>query len=58
MEAQFPVGPLAGAALNITLLSYQNDLNIGVVSDPAAVPDPDVLMACLHEGFDDILDLV
>jgi WS/DGAT/MGAT family acyltransferase len=58
MEAQFPFGPLAGAALNITLLSYQNDLNIGVVSDPAAVPDADVLMACLHEGFDDILELV
>ena len=58
MEAQFPFGPLAGAALNITLLSYQNDLNIGINSDPAAVPDPDVLMECLREGFDDILDLV
>lgn len=57
MEAQFPFGPLAGAALNITLLSYQNDLNIGVTSDPAAVPDPDVLMECLRAGFDEILDL-
>jgi len=57
MEAQFPFGPLAGAALNITLLSYQNDLNIGVSSDPAAVPDPGVLMECLREGFDDILGL-
>ena len=58
MEAQFPFGPLAGAALNITLLSYQNDLNIGVVSDPAAVPDADLLMEHLRAGFDDILDLV
>jgi len=55
MLAQYPFGPLAGAALNITLLSYQNDLNIGVNSDPAAVPDPDVLMRSLRRGFDEIL---
>jgi WS/DGAT/MGAT family acyltransferase len=57
MLAQFPFGPLAGAALNITLLSYQNDLNIGIASDPAAVPDPDVLLTSLEAGFNDILDL-
>lgn len=55
MEAQFPFGPLAGAALNITLLSYQNDLNIGVCSDPAAVADPDLLMECLRSAYDEIL---
>lgn len=55
MESQFPFGPLAGAALNITLLSYQNDLNIGIASDPAAVPDPDTLVECLQQGFDEIL---
>jgi hypothetical protein len=55
MLSQFPYGPLAGAALNITLLSYQNDLNIGVASDPAAVPDPEALMSALVEGFDEIL---
>ena len=48
MESQFPFGPLAGAALNITLLSYQNDLNIGIASDPAAVPDPEVLVTSLQ----------
>lgn len=57
VEAQFPFGPLAGAALNITLLSYGNDLNIGIASDPAAVPDPDVLVSSLQEGFDEILSL-
>lgn len=55
LEAQFPFGPLAGAALNITLLSYQNDLNIGIASDPAAVPDPDTLRRSLEEGFEEIL---
>jgi WS/DGAT/MGAT family acyltransferase len=57
MESQFPFGPLAGAALNITLLSYQNDLNIGIASDPAAVPDPDALVDALRAGFDDILSV-
>ena len=55
MEAQFPFGPLAGAAMNITLLSYQNDLNIGIATDPAAVPDTDTLITSLQQGFDEIL---
>jgi len=57
MLAQYPFGPLAGAALNVTLLSYENDLNIGVNSDPSAVPDPDVLMHNLHRGFEEILSV-
>lgn len=57
MLALFPFGPLAGAALNITLLSYQNDLNIGINADPAAVPDGAVLHESLVAGFDDILSL-
>jgi WS/DGAT/MGAT family acyltransferase len=58
MLAQYPFGPLAGAALNITLLSYQNDLNIGINSDPAAVPDVRLLTDCLRTGFDQILGSV
>lgn len=53
--SQFPFGPLAGGATNITLLSYRNDLNIGINSDPAAIPDGDVLVDSLREGFDEIL---
>lgn len=58
VEAIFPFGPLAGAALNVTLLSYQNELNVGVNLDPAAVPDVDVLLDCLQIAYDDLLDLV
>lgn len=54
---QFAFGPMTGAAANITLLSYQQDLNIGFNTDPAAVGDPDTLMACMQEGFDEILAL-
>lgn len=54
---QFPLGPLSGAAANLTLLSYMDQLNIGINSDLAAVPDPDVLHACLLDGFEDIANL-
>ena len=55
--AQFPFGPLSGAAANLCLLSYVDQLHIGVNTDPAAVVDPDVLHACLLSGFDDIAGL-
>ncbi len=54
---QFPLGPLSGSAVNLCLLSYVDGLHIGVNSDLAAVPDPDVLHACLLDGFDDIAHL-
>jgi hypothetical protein len=54
MEAQFAFGPMSGAAANITLLSYLDEVQIAVNSDPAAIPDPDVLHECLLEGLDDI----
>jgi diacylglycerol O-acyltransferase / wax synthase len=57
VAAVFPFGPLAGSAVNVTLLSYQNELNIGVNMDPAAVPDTDVFMECLRTAYDDLLDL-
>ncbi|MET1048851.1 MAG: wax ester/triacylglycerol synthase family O-acyltransferase [Acidimicrobiales bacterium] len=53
--SQFPFGPMAGAAANITLLSYVDDLNIGINTDPSAVPDPETLVECMQEGFDEIL---
>jgi diacylglycerol O-acyltransferase len=57
LEANFGFGPICGAACNITLLSYIDDLHIGVSTDPAAVPDPEVLVDCLQEGFDEVQKL-
>lgn len=57
VEAVLPFGPLAGAACNVTLLSYQNDLNIGINVDPVAVPDTDEFIECIRAGYDEILDL-
>lgn len=57
MEAQIAFGPMAGAAANITLLSYQDDCNIGINTDPAAVDDPDLFVECLRDSFDEILKI-
>lgn len=53
----YPFGPTIGAALNVTLLSYCGTCNVGVNTDTGAVPDPDVLVECLREGFEEILGL-
>jgi len=55
IEAQHAMGPLAGAAVNLTLLSYVDSVYVGVVTDPAAVADPEVFVACLEEGFAEVL---
>lgn len=57
VEAQFAFGPMAGAGANITLLSYQDEVHIGVNVDPAAVTDADLLVSSLRESFDAICAL-
>ena len=54
VQANFGYGPLTGAACNITLLSYIDELHIGISTDPAAVPDPDVFVECLQDGITEI----
>jgi diacylglycerol O-acyltransferase len=54
MEAHIAFAPLSGAATNVTLVSYLDDLHIGINTDAAAIPDPDVFVDCLQEGFDEI----
>jgi hypothetical protein len=55
VERLYPLVPTVGAAVNITLLSYSATwASIGVSMDDAAVPDPDVLVQCLAEGFAEV----
>jgi diacylglycerol O-acyltransferase len=54
VEATYGFGPLTGAAVNVTLLSYIDDVHVAVSTDPAAVPDPVVFLTCLQDGFDEI----
>jgi len=53
-----PFGPLAGAGVNVTLLSHEERFHVGIIVDPAAVPDLDVLVQHLREGFQQTLTLV
>jgi diacylglycerol O-acyltransferase len=53
----YAFGPTTGAALNVTLVSYLGSCCIGCTLDTAAVPDPDVLVDCLRQGFDEVLAL-
>jgi diacylglycerol O-acyltransferase len=48
-------GPTIGAALNVTLLSYRGTCFLGITIDTAAAPDSEALVACLREGFDEVL---
>ncbi len=57
IRGSYAFGPTTGAALNVTLFSYQGTCCIGCNIDTAAVPDPDVLVDCLRQGFDEVLAL-
>jgi diacylglycerol O-acyltransferase / wax synthase len=57
LERFYAFGPTLGAAVNVTLLSYCDTCGIAVNTDTGAVPDPEILMDCLHEGFDEVLAL-
>lgn len=47
----YPVGPLLGVAFNLTLLSYDHSLDMGVNVDTAAVTEPELLRDCLVRAF-------
>ena len=53
----YAFGPLAGAAINITLFSYDGTVHLGVNSDRAAVDDLDLLTRCLRAAIDDTVAL-
>jgi WS/DGAT/MGAT family acyltransferase len=57
VERFYAFAPPAGAAVNVALISHCDTCCIGVVTDTAAIPDPDVLVACLRDGFDEIVAL-
>jgi WS/DGAT/MGAT family acyltransferase len=50
-------GPTIGASLNTTLISYAGTCQVGINIDTGAVPDPDVLLACLQESLAEITTL-
>jgi hypothetical protein len=55
IEANYPLGPLAGTAFNLTLLSYDGNLNMGLVTDTGAIDDPALLHASISEAYEELL---
>jgi diacylglycerol O-acyltransferase len=56
LEGVVGYGPLAGSAANVTLFSYLDRAHLGISTDPAAIPDPELFLAALQDGFDEVLD--
>ncbi|MEM9714174.1 MAG: wax ester/triacylglycerol synthase domain-containing protein [Actinomycetota bacterium] len=51
------MGPVAGTAFNLTTMSYDGQLDMGLFCDPAAVEDPADLRDCLVRAYADLLAL-
>jgi diacylglycerol O-acyltransferase / wax synthase len=58
LERQIALGPMTGSATNLTLLSYIDDLDIGINTDPRAITEPERFVDCLRDSFDEIVKLV
>jgi hypothetical protein len=52
-----PMGPTGGTAANATVMSYEGSLDLGLVTDPAAVEDPAQLRDFIAESFDELITL-
>lgn len=51
----YPLGPLAGTAFNLTMMSYRGQLNMGLYVDTGAIEDPELLRTCLVESFAELV---
>lgn len=57
IEANYPLGPLAGTAFNATVLSVAGSLDIGVHSDAGAVEDGTALRDAIAASFAELLEI-
>ncbi len=57
LDATCPMGPLGGSALNVSLTSYGDRIDLGIVTDAAAVVDPACLLRNLRSSFRQLLAL-
>ena len=49
------LGPLTGTPFNLTTLSYDGSLDMGLLVDPVAVQDPGELRSCLQDAFTELV---
>jgi hypothetical protein len=55
IERSFPFGPRLGCPLNITAFGNDGRLDVGIALDSMHFDDPDHLVACLQDAFDNYL---
>lgn len=55
VETNFPLGPLSGSAVNVTMMSYDGNVNIGVHTDTEAVESAADLAALIEDAFSTLL---
>ncbi len=53
----FAFGPTIGTSFNVTLISHEGTCDLGINIDTTSVPDPEVLLECIRESFDEIIAL-
>jgi WS/DGAT/MGAT family acyltransferase len=51
MEGNFPIGPIGGTAWNLTLMTYNGNLDMGLNVDAGAVEDPEALRDAIETEF-------
>jgi hypothetical protein len=49
--ANYPIGPTGGTAWNLTLMSYDGQLDMGLNTDVGAVADPEMLRDAIEREF-------
>ena len=52
---EYAFAPVSGAAFSVALMSHVDHCCIGINADTSAVPDPEILTACVVEGFEEVL---
>jgi WS/DGAT/MGAT family acyltransferase len=58
IERIVPFAPVVeGCPLSIALLSYRHDLEIGIATDPEAIPDPEKLRGHLQDAYAEVIAL-
>jgi len=50
------LGPVAGTAFNLTAMSYNGSLDMGIHIDPAAVEDPADLQRCMTAAYEELIE--
>ncbi|MEO7573473.1 MAG: WS/DGAT domain-containing protein, partial [Acidimicrobiales bacterium] len=54
--ACIPLGPVAGTAANLTTISQNGSMDMGLLIDPTAVADPAGLRRNIEEAFRDLME--